>query len=271
MSTADNILMNMDATVVWRVKDAEKAAVMVTDTMVPGGGGGNSSISASLSMTMSVEEDVGSLSKLRRDVLKQTLSSIARFVSGVNYADYFHYVNSIKSSRNGMGSSNGSTGGGGSTTGMVVGRKIKIDEDDSTSQSQMTIENPMFDIQSLEAVVAETTRVTSQFGVEIMGVSIISAHPVDQTIMNSISSSAVRARAVEIEAEAASVSTNITAEAAAKAVLIKARAEAQADILRSDGAKESSILKAEGDKEVSKLGVGISKMKMRYDDVTMGL
>ena len=270
VSTADNILMNIDATIVWKIIDVEKAAILVTETMMMNPSSQLDYASIGTSFT---EEhgDIGSLSKLRRDVLKQTLASIARFVSGVNYADYFHYVNSINTSRNSNNNNNNSMNSASSgivnmnmnmnmnneNGGIQIIRKSEEDGSISVSASaaasQLTIENPMFDIQGLEEVLENAIKVTSEFGVEIMGVNIISAHPVDHTIMNSISSSAVRARAVEIEAEAASISTNITAEAEAKAVLTKARAEAQANILRSDGAKEAKILSAEGDKEVSKM------------------
>lgn len=216
-------------------------------------------------------ESLGGLGKLRRDVLKQTLAAIARFVSAVNYADYFHYVNSINSKRSSSAPNNSdgsavlvsaSIGGGGNHN--------KYDDISVASVSQITmrtVENPMFNVDGLSEALGNAMDVMSEFGVEIMGVSIISAHPVDQTLRDSLSTSAVAsaealkveararglARAVEIEAEAASMTTSITAEAEAKAVLTKAKADAQAEILRSDGAKEAQILRAEGEKAASKL------------------
>lgn len=277
VSTADNILMSIDATIVWKIQDAEKAAIMVTETMVRS----DHSILANLTDD---DMDVGSLSKLRRDVLKQTLAAVARFVGAVNYADYFHYINSINSTRprpkKGDFSMDGSRGrvspsGGGfmvrkGSEGDVSGISNQGSVPVSLGMSQLslsTVENPMFNLEGLADAMSTAREVMREFGVEIMGVSIISAHPVDQTLRNSLSTSAVAsaealkveararglARAVEIEAEAASITTSINAEAEAKAVLTKAKAEAQAEILRSDGSKEAQILRAVGDKEVSKL------------------
>ena len=321
VGTADNVLMQIDATVVWRIRDADKAAVMVTESpsMRNASASAIASASASARSDFSIGmgrtdldplgENGGSLSKLRRDVLKQTLAAIARFVSGVNYADYFHYVSSIHSSRTGAGVNvnsvidtgagvgagagvGGTSRSGASATGMNIGtgmgmRRKNEDDDDgisvspSVAMSQITmrtVENPMFNIEGLAEAMTNAMEVMSEFGVQIMGVSVISAHPVDQTLRNSLSTSAVAsaealkveararglARAVEIEAEAASITTFITAEAEAKAVLTKARADAQAEVLRSDGAKEAQILRAEGAKEASKLvGVGVSGKKVQ--------
>ena len=319
VGTADNVLMQIDATVVWRIRDADKAAVMVTESPSMRNASASAIAIASARSDFSIgmgRTDLdplggngGSLSKLRRDVLKQTLAAIARFVSGVNYADYFHYVSSIHSSRTGAGVNvnsvidtgagagagagvGGTSRSGASATGMNIGtgmgmRRKNEDDDDgisvspSVAMSQITmrtVENPMFNIEGLAEAMTNAMEVMSEFGVQIMGVSVISAHPVDQTLRNSLSTSAVAsaealkveararglARAVEIEAEAASITTFITAEAEAKAVLTKARADAQAEVLRSDGAKEAQILRAEGAKEASKLvGVGVSGKKVQ--------
>ena len=313
VGTADNVLMQIDATVVWRIRDADKAAVMVTESPSMRNASAIASARSDFSIGMGRTDldplggNGGSLSKLRRDVLKQTLAAIARFVSGVNYADYFHYVSSIHSSRTGAGvnvnsvidtgagagaGAGGTSRSGASATGMNIGtgmgmRRKNEDDDDgisvspSVAMSQITmrtVENPMFNIEGLAEAMTNAMEVMSEFGVQIMGVSVISAHPVDQTLRNSLSTSAVAsaealkveararglARAVEIEAEAASITTFITAEAEAKAVLTKARADAQAEVLRSDGAKEAQILRAEGAKEASKLvGVGVSGKKVQ--------
>ena len=237
LATADGIVMNIDASVIWRIEDANKAAIMVTETLVR---------SDYSTLGSGTDEDVGNLSRLRRDVLKQTLASIAKFVSSVHYADYLRYISSRIGESNDDNSSNNDT---------------------SSQLSHTTIENPMFDYHALEEALKSANKITKEFGVTVIGANIISAHPLDQALLNSLSTSAVastralqaeaeargEARAAAIEAQSASAAIKIQAEADAKAIVLKARADAEAEILRSDGMKEADILRAEGAKQLAKL------------------
>merc|ERR1719408_782900 len=74
-TSADNINMMVDSTVNWRIVDVEVAATMAAETMASTGKAGD--ISADIT-------------KLRRDVLKQALASLAAFIGGVNYSESFH-------------------------------------------------------------------------------------------------------------------------------------------------------------------------------------
>merc|ERR1719262_1770519 len=74
-TSADNIEMMVDSTVNWRIVDVEVAATMAAETMATSGKAGD--ISADIS-------------KLRRDVLKQSLASLAAFIGSVNYSESFH-------------------------------------------------------------------------------------------------------------------------------------------------------------------------------------
>merc|ERR1712151_717562 len=72
-TSADNITMMVTSTVTWRIVDAMLAATMAAETMNVSGG------------------KVGSdITKLRQDVLKQAIASLASFMGGVNYSDSFH-------------------------------------------------------------------------------------------------------------------------------------------------------------------------------------
>merc|ERR1712048_298934 len=72
-TSADNITMMVTSTVTWRIVDAMWAATMAAETMNVSGG------------------KVGSdITKLRQDVLKQAIASLASFMGGVNYSDSFH-------------------------------------------------------------------------------------------------------------------------------------------------------------------------------------
>jgi len=73
-STADNVLLETEATVNWRITDVIMAARMAAQTMKADG----SSVRG---------EDIV---KLRGDVLKQATASLAAFVGSVRYSDSFH-------------------------------------------------------------------------------------------------------------------------------------------------------------------------------------
>merc|ERR1719343_1970414 len=72
-TSADNITMMVTSTVTWRIVDPMLAATMAAETMAVGGGAVSSDIT-----------------KLRQDVLKQAIASLASFIGGVNYSDSFH-------------------------------------------------------------------------------------------------------------------------------------------------------------------------------------
>lgn len=245
VASADNILMNMNATMVWKIVDAEKAAIMVTETI----------FRSDVSLATAADDEGGSLSKLRRDILKQAVAAIARFVSGINYADYFNAVSSImrlevddeEEEEN--------------------GNDIKHSDTVFDDSEKQNIENPMFDYDKLLKTVEDANKITFEFGVKIISVSIISANPANATLMNSLSTSAVAsaealqaethargmAKAMNIEARAAAATKKIESEADAKALLVRAKADSEAEILRSDAHKDAEILRAEGAWEAAKL------------------
>merc|ERR1719472_286392 len=73
-TSADNINMLVNSTVNWRIVDVEVAATMAAETMAQSGKG----------------KIAADISKLRRDVLKQALASLAAFIGSVNYSESFH-------------------------------------------------------------------------------------------------------------------------------------------------------------------------------------
>merc|ERR1712054_734885 len=74
-TSADNINMMVTSTVNWRITDPVTAATMAAETMATSGKAGE--ISADIT-------------KLRKDVLKQALASLAGFIGSVNYSESFH-------------------------------------------------------------------------------------------------------------------------------------------------------------------------------------
>merc|ERR1712012_905806 len=76
-TSADNVLMHVDATVIWRITDVETAALNSVETIAKDGSDSKS-------------DDVGDIAKLRHDVLHQAEASLAAFIGAVNYSDTFH-------------------------------------------------------------------------------------------------------------------------------------------------------------------------------------
>eukprot|EP00971_Amphidinium_carterae_P072038 1424771-Amphidinium_carterae.1 len=72
-TSADNITMRVTSTVTWRIVDPQMAATMAAETMAVGG-----------------KQLSSDIAKLRQDVLKQAIASLASFIGGVNYSDSFH-------------------------------------------------------------------------------------------------------------------------------------------------------------------------------------
>merc|ERR1719473_1978146 len=75
-TSADNVLMAVDATVIWRITDVETAALNSAET---------------ISKTGREQDghDLGSLTKLTNDVLKQAEASLAAFIGAVEYSSTF--------------------------------------------------------------------------------------------------------------------------------------------------------------------------------------
>merc|ERR1719399_2466628 len=215
-TSADNINMMVDSTVNWRIVDVEVAATMAAETMAMSGKG---SISADIT-------------KLRRDVLKQALASLAAFIGSVNYSDSFHmsaaaagHMASKAVQGVAVDSSSREEGGAGAAGGGA-------DEGD-----RKFVENPMYDLEKMGTSVEHANRVTRTYGVEIMSINVISATPCDDKLTKSLASGAV-ASAEALQAETA-------ARGQANAVRIAAEAEAARVKIEAQGIGEAEVLKAQ--------------------------
>lgn len=76
-TSADNVMMHTDATVVWRITKVDDAARWSAETMSQDGRDSN----------QSKQTDI---TKLRNDVLKQATASLAAFIGEIRYSDTFH-------------------------------------------------------------------------------------------------------------------------------------------------------------------------------------
>merc|ERR1712054_643286 len=75
-TSADNVMMHTEATVVWRVTNVDNAAKFSAETM---NGDGKDS-----------KPGQSDINKLRNDVLKQATASLAAFIGEIRYSDSFH-------------------------------------------------------------------------------------------------------------------------------------------------------------------------------------
>jgi hypothetical protein len=209
------VIMEVNSTVVWRIKNVRVAATMAAETMVRSG---------------AVNADI---TKLRRDVLKQAIASLAGFIGSVNYSDSFHVAAAAQRNLE---------------TAVEV---IAVDAGNAASEdhgmARTTTENPMFDSQGMSEAVSHANQITNRFGVEIISINIISANPVDDQLTVSLGPGDVasaealqvetaargRANASKIEAEAAAVTSKINADFEAMSTLVKARPKGEAETLRA--------------------------------------
>lgn len=226
-ASADNVIMSVDSTVVWRIKDVRLAAVAAAETMGRQG-----------------QEVNADIRKLRRDVLKQAVASLAGFIGSVNYSDSFNVA--AMAQRN-----------------IETAEAVAVGSGDhATGES-----NPMFDVEGMSEAVSHAGQITAKFGVEIISINIISANPVDDNLTKSLATGAVAsaealqaetqarglAKAAQIRSESEAITRKIDCDSQAATILVHAKAEADAEMLRAEGSKQAEILRAQGAKDAAAL------------------
>jgi regulator of protease activity HflC (stomatin/prohibitin superfamily) len=237
-ASADNVVMEVNSTVVWRIKDVRVAATMAAETMAHGD---KASVSADIT-------------KLRRDVLKQAIASLAGFIGSVNYSDSFHVAAAAQRNME-------------TAAEVIAIGDNPVEPVEDTQQGKGNTDNPIFNAEGMSEAVSHANQITSKFGVEILSINIISANPVDDNLTASLATGAVAsaealqaetqargmAKAMKIQADANAITRKIDADSQALATLVKARAEGEAETLRAEGAKAAEILRAEGSKRAAEL------------------
>lgn len=227
-TSADNILMEVTSTLNWRIVDVQMAAVMAAETM------------ASSGRARDVAADI---TKLRHDVLKQAIASLAAFIGSVNYSDSFHLAAAAQASQS-------------TRTGIPVANTDGEPPQAPAGLVASSVDNPMFDIARMNSAVETANKITSLYGVEVISINIISAKPKDEKLTRALASGAVasaealqsetsargNAKAQLIQAEANAAAVHIDAEADARATIIKANADAEAEEIRANAAKNAADL-----------------------------
>merc|ERR1719269_258281 len=160
--------MLVNSTVNWRIGDGGGAATMAAETMAQSGKG----------------KIAADISKLRRDVLKQALASLAAFIGSVNYSESFHM----------------------SAAAQAAGREAPVAAATLVEETPQTVgafaDNPLYNLEKMGSAVEHANSVTRSYGIEIMSINIISAAPVDDALTKSLASGAVAsAEAEKLRAE----------------------------------------------------------------------
>merc|ERR1711998_154287 len=143
-TSADNVMMHTDATVVWRVTNVKAAAKMSAETMRRDG------------------EDIkgaadSDIRKLRRDVLMQATASLAAFIGEIRYSDSFH----ISAAANTIGAGK---------VGELAPAPVPV---------ELVGYSPIFDASRMMTAVETANKMTGKYGVTILSINIIAANPAD--------------------------------------------------------------------------------------------
>jgi regulator of protease activity HflC (stomatin/prohibitin superfamily) len=225
-TSADNITMMVTSTVTWRIVDPLLAATMAADTMALSGSGAVSS----------------DIKKLRGDVLKQAIASLASFMGGVNYSDSFHMAAQVQGKKT-------------SGLGTAASDRMSLGEPESEARTNGS-DNPLYDPVRMSTSVCHANQTTMSYGVKILSINILSAVPCDAALTKALACGAV-ASAQALQSETAArgnaKAMRIDAEAVAEKVRIEADGAAQAELIRAKAQGESARLVADGNKKAADL------------------
>lgn len=209
-ASADNVIMCVDATVLWRVADVDTAVRMSVKTM-------NSDGTKAAQTT----------TKLRNDIMKQAEASLAFFVGTINFSDSMAAAAMTQRSRD---------------TERNFPVAVAHPASDSNAD-QSPVEFNLYNNDRLDDAVSHANEITKTYGVEIISINIISAIPGDQKLQESLAAGAVaaaEAQMMETTAQGKSRAIKIEARAKAEQTMILAKADADADVLRAEGAKQAA-------------------------------
>lgn len=226
-TSSDNVNLLVEATVVWHVDKPGNAARRAADTMQ------NSGVSIG-----ATNDSDRTLASLTDDVLKQARASLAMFIGELRYMDTFHMSSTIQEKR----------------------RNKKKPVQAPVVEGAPPEYSSLHDKDKMAACVAHANETTSQYGVLINSINIISANPADKKLSDSLAKGALAAAAaerIETEAHANAKASRIKIETDNRIDLEKATAEAKATVIEAKGVKAAS------DKiEESKLASELQRLKV---------
>merc|ERR1712217_793364 len=178
------------------------------------------------------------ITKLREDVIRQVVASLAAFIGSVKYAAHGHAA-------------------------MVKGVEgtphAHANAEPDPEEDKDSGRRALFDRDQLNSSVEHANEICQRYGVKILSINLISASPSDRGLLDALSQGAVATVAAE--------QTETAAKGEAQALLLKARAEAEATRIRAHGEAEAENLRAEGSLkaarqlESSEVAVALAKLK----------
>merc|ERR1712166_374352 len=201
-TSADNVMMHTDATVVWRISKVDDAAKFSAETMRHDGRD---------NQQKGHSDDI---QKLRNDVLKQATASLAAFIGDTRYSDSFHI----------------------SAAGSNVVQAMPVNNSQSHPNSDVPMVSPIFDGKRMASAVVAANAITQSYGVTILSINIIAAVPADKTLQQALAKGAVAsadAERAETVAHGDAKAVLIRAEADAEAERIRAAGAKEAAELLS--------------------------------------
>lgn len=234
-TSADNIEMEVTSTMNWKITDVITAATNAAETMASSGIAGD------------VSADI---TKLRMDVRKQAIASLAGFIGGVNYSETFH-MSADNQRKNAMSAAPAVP-----PLASVDGIDQAEAKVDYSVPSATAIDNPMFDAKKMYSAVEHANAVTRTYGVEVLSINIISASPIDASLTRALASGAVasaEALQAETTARGNARAATIVAENDATCSKINASGKANADVILADGTATAETKRAEGAKNAADL------------------
>ncbi|CAB9514242.1 expressed unknown protein [Seminavis robusta] len=215
-ASADNVIMLVDATVLWRVADVDTAVRMSVKTMNADGTKAESTTT-----------------KLQNDILKQAEASLAYFVGTINFSDSMAAAAMTQRNRELERQF------------PTAAAEPALAGDQPSSAA--AVEFNLYNNEKLDDAVSHANEITKTYGVEIISINIISAIPGDRQLQESLAAGAVaaaEAQMMETTAQGKSRAIKIEAKAQAEQTMILAQADADADIVRAEGAKKAADLLA---------------------------
>merc|ERR1712176_15342 len=230
-TSADNVLMAVDATVIWRITDVESAALNAGETLAKDG-------------SDTAQGDIGSIAKLTNDVLKQAEASLAAFIGAVNYSDTFNVAAAVQKGDVVVPTVSGQiVAGTASATAAAAAAAPPPPEPEKGPSFPSS--SPLFDLGRMQTCLDHASAVTQTYGVTILSINVVAAVPADKQLMTSLAQGAVaaaEAQKFEIVAAGKAAAAKTEARGVAEAEILKARGDAEAERLRAEGHKAAADL-----------------------------
>merc|ERR1719473_2285416 len=225
-TSADNVLMAVDATVIWRINDVDTAARNSAETITKTGDD-------------NAGDDIGDIRKLTNDVLKQAEASLAAFIGAVQYSDTFGVAAATQPAVV-------------KTVSQPVVPGMVIDDPDPVPSRGVkeAYSSPLFDLDKLDSCVRHANEITKTYGIKIISINVVAAVPADRELQSALAQGAVaaaEAQKFETVARGRASAATIEAEGIAAAEIATAKGGAEAEQIRAAGSQKAADMLAESE------------------------